>query len=87
MAEIKITEGIDAEFGSIQNAADQLAATDSSVSAANLSLYTSDLYVLQQKEIQKILAEYRELLQKDVSDLQMMAKSVRAVDQKIANGT
>lgn len=87
MAEIKLTEGYDAQIAALKAAGDTLAVSSAaSVSTGGLSLTTAEKYVEQNAAIGALLAEYRALILKDTADLQTMAEQVRATDRSIASG-
>ncbi len=87
MAEIKLTEGYDAQIAALKAAGNTLAVSSAaSVSTGGLSLTTAEKYVEQNTQIGVLLAEYRALILKDAADLQTMAEQFRATDRSIASG-
>ena len=86
MAEIKLTEGYDAQIAALRSAGNTLAVSSAApVSTGGLSLTTAEKYVEQNARIAALLAEYRNLVLKDAADLQAMAARFRETDQSAAS--
>lgn len=86
MTEFKLTKGFGDDIEDLRSAAEKVNSTASAISTDGIdTLKTSVRYTMQHTAIMELMTMYKELLIKDISDLNEMVATVKAADSKSAS--
>ena len=85
MVEFKIADALEDEITAMKNAGDALGDVSDSISGDNVStLKTAVRFASEHQSIMELVALYRELVDKEASDLREMKRTAEELDETIA---
>lgn len=85
MAELKINEALCSDIGNLKSSANSINNGYESIPSDDMnSLKTAVCYISQQDKIKALLELYKDLILRDVKDLEDLVKEVKEMDKTIS---